>query len=127
MSNKLDDAIHEALSEEDAEFLAQFEKEPNNLFSHIGGLFSGPLSWVYILFFGSVFVFGPIAFFTGWKFFAATDLRPLFYWGFVTNGLLLILSIIRILLFMQIQTNMVLREIKRLELQVARLAAKERP
>ncbi|MGD2132234.1 MAG: hypothetical protein PVI23_05535 [Maricaulaceae bacterium] len=122
--SKLDDAIHEALSEEDAEFLSQFDKEPN-AFQQMFGIFSGPLGWIFIMFVVFALILAPITFYTGWKFFTATELRPLLYWGATTGVFLMILSIVRILSFMQLQTNALLRELKRLELQIARLAARD--
>jgi hypothetical protein len=118
---KLDDAIHAALTEEDKEFLAQFEKEPTSV-EQAFGVFRGPLGWLYVAFLLVAVVLAPIGIFSVWQFVIATEMRPLFYWGAATAGILLILSVVRIVFFMQINTNRILRELKRLELQVARLA-----
>jgi hypothetical protein len=120
---KLDDAIHGALTEEDKVFLAQFEKEPTSV-EQAFGVFRGPLGWIYVAFLAVAVVLAPIGLFSGWKFLTVTDMRPLFYWGAATAAILLVLSVVRIVFFMQINTNRILRELKRLELQVARLAAK---
>ena len=120
---KLDDAIHGALTEEDKEFLAQFEKEPTSV-EQVVGVFRGPLAWLYVAFLVVAVILAPIGLFSGWNFLVATEMRPLFYWGAATAGILLLLSVVRIVFFMQINTNRILRELKRLELQVARLAAK---
>jgi hypothetical protein len=43
----------------------------------------------------------------------------------VTGFCLVVLAVVRIVFFMQLNTNRILREIKRLELQVALLAARK--
>lgn len=122
---KLDNAIHEALSAEDAEFLARFEKEPNS-FQQMTGVFSGPLGWIYIAFIVAAVILAPIGLYSTFQFAQATELRPLVYWGAGTFAILIVLSVVRLVFFMQINTNRIVRELKRLELQVARLAARER-
>lgn len=121
--SKLDDAIQQALTDEDKYFLAQFEKEPNSLVQ-MAGVFSGPLAWLYIAFIAAAVILAPFGLYCAYQFFTATDLRPLLYWGFGVTAILIVLSVVRLVFFMQINTNRVLREMKRLELQVARLAAR---
>lgn len=121
--SKLDHAIRNALTEEDAEFLAKLEEEPGSL-QQIAGIFQGPLNWIYMMFLVSAIVVGVFGVFSAWQFAVSTELRPLFYWGGVTAFCLVVLAVVRIVFFMQINTNRILREIKRLELQVALLAAR---
>jgi len=121
---KLDDAIHGALTEEDKEFLAQFEKEPTSV-EQMFGVFRGPFAWIYVAFLTAAVVLAPIGLFSIWKFLTVSEMRPLFYWGAAAGAILLVLSVVRIVFFMQLNTNRLLRELKRLELQVARLAAKD--
>jgi hypothetical protein len=122
--NSLDEAIRDALSKEDAEFLAKLQREPGS-FEQMTGIFHGPLSWVYVAFLVTAIVVALSGIYSGWQFAQATGLRPLFYWGAVTGFCLVVLSVVRIVFFMQINTNRVLREIKRLELQVALLGARK--
>jgi uncharacterized membrane protein YciS (DUF1049 family) len=122
--NKLDDAIKDALSKEDAAFLASLEQEPGAI-QQMVGIFQGPFSPFYVLFFIAAVAVGIVGVYAGWRFAISTDLRPLFYWGAITGFCLVVLAVVRVLFFMQINTNRVLRELKRLELQVARLAAKD--
>jgi cytochrome b561 len=122
--SKLDSAIEDALTEEDAEFLAKLEEEPGSL-QQIVGIFQGPLNWIYVTLLVAAIVVGIFGVYSGWQFALSTGLRPLFYWGAVTGFCLLVLAVVRIVFFMQINTNRILREIKRLELQVALLAARK--
>jgi len=118
---KLDDAIHEALTAEDREFLARFDKEPGSM-AQMAGVFSGPMAWIYVAFLIAALVLAPFGLYCAYQFFTATELQPLFYWGFGVIAILIVLSVVRIVFFMQINTNRTLHELKRLELQVARLA-----
>lgn len=122
--SKLDDAIQDALTKEDAEFLAKLEHEPGSL-QQIAGILDGPLKWIYVTFLIAAIVVGIFGVYSGWKFAISTELRPLFYWGAVTGFCLVVLAVIRIVFFMQLNTNRILRELKRLELQVALLAARK--
>lgn len=118
---KLDDAIHEALTAEDREFLARFDKEPGSL-TQVARVFSGPMAWIYVAFLIAALVLAPFGLYCAYQFFTATELQPLFYWGFGVTAILIVLSVVRLVFFMQINTNRMLHELKRLELQVARLA-----
>lgn len=119
--SKIDDAIHQALTEEDREFLARFEKEPGAV-AQMASVFSGQLAWLYAAFIVVAVVLAPIGLYCVYQFFNATELRPLFYWGFGVITILIVLSVVRLVFFMQIHTNRMLREMKRLELQIVRLA-----
>jgi hypothetical protein len=111
------------LSKEDAEFLAKLQEEPGSL-QQIAGIFQGPLNWIYVLLLIAAIVVGIAGVYAAWRFAMSTDLRPLFYWGAGAGFCLVVLAVVRILFFMQLNTNRVLREIKRLELQVALLATR---
>lgn len=117
---KLDDAIQQALTDEDREFLARFDKEPGSL-TQVARVFSGPMAWIYIAFLVAAVILAPFGLYCAYQFFTATEMQPLFYWGFGVIAILIVLSVVRIVFFMQINTNRLLHELKRLELQVARL------
>jgi cytochrome b561 len=119
--SQLDDAIQDALSKEDAEFLTTLAEEPGT-FRQIAGIFQGPLNWIYVAFLIAAIVVGIFGVYAGWQFAVSTELRPLFYWGAVTGFCVVVLAVVRLLFFMQLHTNRILRELKRLELQVALLA-----
>lgn len=121
---KLDDAIKDALSKEDAEFLAGLRQEPNAIQQMTGAL-RGPLSGVHVAYLIFAMAAGIFGVYAGWRFAMSTELRPLFYWGAGIAFCAVVLSVVRVVLFMQIHTNRLLREIKRLELQVAALVARK--
>ena len=121
--SEVDKVIRDALSKEDAEFLANLEEERSSL-QQIAGIFQGPLNWIYVVLLIAAIVMGIAGVYAVWRFALSTELRPLFYWGAGAGFCLVVLAVVRILFFMQLNTNRVLREIKRLELQVALLAAR---
>ncbi len=123
MSN-LDEAIQGALSKEDAEFLAQIEEEPGAI-QQMFGVFRGPFAWMTILFIVILVPLSVFAIYAGWKFAVLEDVRSMLHWGSIALVFLLVAITIRIWLFLEIQTNRVLRELKRVELQLARMTASQ--
>lgn len=121
--SKLDHAIRQALSDEDAAFLAKFgEQSP---FEEALGTFSG--KWGAMNVFAALVTFAMfgIAAYCTWNAFSAAALRETVLWS--AGGLLAMLAVamLKMYFWMEINKNVVLREVKRLELQVARLAARE--
>ncbi len=121
---KLDEAISETLSKEDAEFLARFEKEPG-FSQQMFGILRGPMAWVYWLFLVFAIPFAFLGIYSGWKFATEPELVVMIRWGGLALFCMIILVVVRIVFFMQINTNQILRELKRVELQVARLQARD--
>ena len=118
MSN-LDDEIAKALSAEDLTLSKQFEDL--GLFGHFKTLFKGKDAWVTIL---SV-IFGTILnvlfFYAAWKFFTVTDVNSKLLWGGGAWFLATMVAFMKVWFWMRMESNRVIREVKRLELQVARL------
>jgi hypothetical protein len=120
----LDQAIRQALSAEDAEFLARFEKDAP-LHEQVLGTFTG--QWALLNIFAAVLTFAMFGAFVYcvWQFFQAADVRDLIFWSTGALASALFVAILKIWFWMEMHKNQVLREVKRLELQVARLAARE--
>jgi hypothetical protein len=120
----LDQAIRQALSAEDAEFLAKFEKDAP-LHEQVLGTFSGPFGGLNIL--AAVMTLGAVGvmFFCAWQFFQASEIRDQVLWSASTMTAVIFVSMLKIWFWMEMHKNQVLREVKRLELQVARLAVRD--
>lgn len=121
--SRIDDAIADALSQEDAEFLSRFEKEPGS-FQQFFGVFRGPFAWITWLFIPVMLVLFLFVLYAGWRFFVTESVRGMLLWGGGALLAFLVMVVIRIWFFLEIQTNRVLREVKRVELQLARLSAR---
>jgi hypothetical protein len=114
----LDQAIRDALSIEDAKALEGLGAD-QPLTRQLGEMFKGQLAWMNVL----VWIAGFAAFvalvYCGVRLVAAPDTREMLLW-LAGGGLAsLAVAMIKIYAWMEIQKNAVLREIKRLELQVA--------
>ena len=118
-NDELDALIAEALDADDRELLAEVGDEPG-YFSQARGLFRGRLAWVMWLAYVMNIIGGMVAVWAAWQMFQTQDVVMTIRWA------LLVLVSLNIGLFMkhglgyQMQTNRILREVKRLELQVAR-------
>jgi uncharacterized membrane protein YciS (DUF1049 family) len=120
----LDNAIREALSKEDAEFLARFENE-----GPIGEIFSTfKGSWGAMNVFAAIITFAMFGVFVYCvaQMLAAVETRTAVFWSVGAVVSMLGVAMLKMYFWMEMNKNVVLREVKRLELQVARLAARER-
>jgi len=119
---EIDDLIKETLSKEEAVFYDSLEEQ--NLFQMVLGLFKGKNAWLLIttnivtVIFFILFVYGMIQFFN-----VETE-QELMKWGFGSMMLLFSISMLKIYAWMQMDKNAILREMKRLELQVMSLSGK---
>jgi hypothetical protein len=118
----IDRAIRDALSKEDAEFLASFEDK--NPISEALGAFSGRWGAVNVLAAAMAFVLFGVFVYCAWQMFASADVRDAVLWSVGAIVATLAVAMLKMYFFMEMNKNAVLREVKRLELQVARLAAR---
>ena len=118
--HEIDDKIKQALADEDAELYAQFALEPSLLDQGLE-LLQSRNRWMNALMLIVMPIFLVIGFYSLWRFFAAQEVKELFVWamGFATP--MAGISMMKIWAWMQMEKNNTVREIKRLELQVARL------
>jgi len=120
MSN-LDKAIYQSLSKEDQDFLARLDEEPQFL-KQFTGVYKGSMgifNWmatIGLIFWAVVGISSLIHFFN-----VSPDIEGMLKWGGLTAFCVGACFFIRIWLGMHMQTNRVLRELKKLELQIASL------
>ena len=118
----IDKLIKETLSQEEAKFYEDLEEQ--NLFQMVAGLFKGKNSWMIILMniinlaFFALFVYCVVHFFD-------TEItNELIKWGMGAFACLTVVGMLKLFVWMQMDKNALLREIKRLEIQVSSLSAK---
>lgn len=118
----LDAMIDEALGEEERDLLRRIGEEPG-FFAQAFGLFGGRTGWVNVL----LMVVQGIAFIAGVvlavRFFQAVDPVSQLRWGLPAAVLLLMATMIKMAMMPALETNRVIRELKRIELQLARKGA----
>lgn len=124
--NKIDDLIGQALSDEDRALLAR-HGEPGYV-AQAFGLFRGPLAWVMWL----MYVVGGVAFVAGgyalWQSLSAAEVLAAVKWGVAALFLFQFTMLAKGFMASHLEANRMLRELKRVELQVSLLhaAAKQR-
>jgi hypothetical protein len=120
--SKLDQAIQQALSAEDQAFLAKFDQSP---IQEVLGTFTG--KWAALNIFAAVITFAVFgtAVYCAWSAFNAAVVRETVLWSAGALLAMLAVAMLKMYFWMEMNKNVTLRELKRLELQVARLAARE--
>jgi hypothetical protein len=119
----LDKAIREGYSAEDAELMQRLANDPS-MVRQILNVFQGPFGGWNLL--GVVFSLALLAglAYCVWRFAGATEIRDMLIWGGGAGIAVLAQSMLKLWFWMEMQRNATVREIKRLELQVSRLAAR---
>jgi len=119
----LDQAIRQAMSAEDAAFLARFEAETP--IQEALGTFRG--TWGALNIFAAIITFAMFGGFVYcvWNLLQTEDVRATLLWSTGALVTALAVAMLKLYFWMEMQKNVMLREVKRLELQVARLAARD--
>lgn len=118
----IDERIKKALSSEDQAFLARMDAD-SSLYSDIAATFRGHTRWINAFgWFGALIFFGA-GVVCAWQFSMHTDLRSMLMWGAGAIVAFLWLGMIKLWFWMELQKVGIVREIKRVELQVASLTA----
>ena len=121
--NELDKKIQEALRAEDAELFKDFAEEPS-VFEMLMETCRGRHRWLNILGAFWTLVFLVLGIIAAVKFFSAEGTRDIVMWAAACIVCVSAVSMLKIWYFLEMNKNSVTREIKRLELQIARLAAR---
>jgi len=115
--SKLDQLIEEALSDQDKEMLR--ETRELGWFALGASQFTGKLGWVSWVIMIAQSVLFLAAVWTGWHFFAASDVLTALKWGLASATLMIVATILKTSLMPQMQADRILRELKRVELMIA--------
>ncbi len=115
----IDRMIDDALDAEERELLRTLD-EPG-FFNQAFGVFSGPTGWMSLV----MMFWQTIMFIAGvwaaWQFFAAGDVVTQLRWGLPAAILLIFAGMLKMALIPRMESNRLLRELKRVELQIAHL------
>jgi len=118
----IDKLIKETLTQEEAKFYDELEEQ--NVFQMVMGLFKGKNKWIMFL-----MNFMTLVFFAGFifcvvKFFDTENTNELIKWAIGGVVGLMAVSMLKMFAWMQMDKNALLRELKRLELQISSLSGK---
>lgn len=122
----LDNRIRTALSADDEAFLNSLEKE-RGLFAQIGESFRGPMRFMTIVANVAVLIATAIGLWSVWKMFDADTTRGLILWAAAAWAAWTMQIGLKQWIWSRIQTLSVLRELKRLELRLARIEERTNP
>ena len=120
---EIDQLIEKSLNEEEAAYYHELEEQ--GVFSMWADVYKGkmrPWSLLIILF---TIIFTGLTFWCGYKFFTVEGIEPMIQFGVGFIISMLLIQVLKIWHWMQMNKNDLLREIKRLEYQVALLMEKQ--
>jgi len=120
--NDLDKKITEALRREDAELFPGIDDEPG-VFEMLLETFRGKHRWLNVLGAAWTLIFLGLGVASAFAFFRADTTRDLLMWATACILCTLAVALLKVWYWMEMQRIVVMREIKRIELQIARLAA----
>ncbi len=124
-STDIDDAIREALSAEDARMLERFSAD-QGLQAQLAATLQGRYRWLNGLGWIAGFALFAAACYCGWRMTHSDEVGQAIGWATGTVASLIGLALVKIWFWMELQKNTIVREIKRVELQVASLASRTR-
>lgn len=120
--SELDRQIEEALDAEDRALLEQFGEQ--GLIAQSFSVFQGKQGWLAVVTMIPALALFIAAVYCAWMFFQAGDGVEAVRWGAAAWLFMTMVAFIKVWFWMRMESNRVLREIKRVELQLARLQAR---
>ena len=119
---EIDKIIKETLTKEEAKFYDTLEEQ--NILQMVLGIFKGKNKWIMYMMNLMTLVFFGLFIYCMVQFFNAEMLKDLLKWGFGSLIFLFGVSMLKVFAWMQMDKNALLREMKRLELQISSLSGK---
>jgi hypothetical protein len=119
---EVDQLIKEALTHEEAKFYDHLDEQ--NMLQMFGGMFDGKNKWLIVIMNVVTFVALGFLIYCIVQFINAVETNMLIKWGAGGMVCILMMSMIKVFMWMQMDKNSIIRELKRLELQVATLSSK---
>lgn len=118
----IDNLIKETLTEEEAKFYDELDEQ--GLIGSMKSIFSGKLGWLAVIM--NIINLGVFGFliYSFIQFFNVTETNELIKWGLAIGISISFMSMIKLYGWMQMEKRAILREMKRLELQVSSLSSK---
>jgi len=117
----IDRKIEEALNAEDRAMFDEFGEQ--GIFAQWFDVYRGPQAWIFSLITVVSVIFVVGGFYSLWKLIEIGSGPDAVKWGATAFILLIMVSFIKVYFWMRMESNRVIREVKRLELQIARLHA----
>jgi len=120
--DNIDELIKSALSEEDSEVLKKIEDQ--GILDMVAANFQGKMKWFAILSGVMMFIIFGLSVYCFVQFYNAQNIREMLLWGVGFSMGMMAVGMLKLWHWMQMDKNSLLREIKRLELQISLLVKK---
>ena len=114
---KLDDLIKASLTTEEAAYYDQLEEQ--NLFEKMTLIYRGKLMWISVLQTLAMTALAIFGVYAAIQFYNGTDVLSMLRWGFAALLALIASSMVKLFLIQLMTEKSVMREMKRLELQLS--------
>jgi hypothetical protein len=118
--NDIDIKIHEALRNEDEQLWQHYSEEPS-LHEMVIETFRGRHRWLVVMVFFSIAILVGLLACSGYKFYYSQTNRDLITWATAFLSIFVWIAMLKIWYWIELGKNSVTREVKRLELQIAKL------
>ncbi len=116
-SEEIDEMIKKALSQEEARFYEELDEQ--DLSAQFLGLYKGKLKWITLYATIMQLAMTVVMFYCIYQFFMVDTVKELVFWGFCGLFMGFSVSMIKVFHWMQMNKNSIVREIKRIELQMS--------
>lgn len=118
----IDKLIKDTLTQEESKFYDDLDEQ--NVLEMIFGLFKGKNAWINVVMNIMTLVFFGLFVYCAVQFFNTDVTNEMIKWGIGGLVFMLGVSMLKVFAWMQMDKNAILRELKRLELQVSSLSGK---
>ncbi|PIA80407.1 hypothetical protein BFR04_17150 [Gaetbulibacter sp. 4G1] len=122
MKNKIEDIdklIKETLTQEETKFYDDLDEQ--NPLQMVGGLFQGKLKWFMILVNIVMIAWFALFVYCTIQFFKVETTSELIKWAAIGFFSMMVIGMLKLFSWMQMDKNAIMRELKRLELQISSL------
>ena len=118
----LDEAIRDALCDEDAKWFDELDEQ--SLSEMVADSFRGKSRWLVVLVYFCMIVYTCLVIFAAVRFFQTEHTREMIGWAAAFVVGVFGIGMLKVWYWMELNKNAVTREIKRFELQLARLSSR---
>ncbi len=119
---EIDKLIRDTLTQEESKFYDDLNEQ--GLFGMVRGLFKGKLKWIIVMMIAVNLIILVAFIYCAVQFFEATETIELIKWAVAGFICMMMISMLKLFSWMQMNKNALMREIKRLELLVSSLTHK---
>ena len=115
-----DKLAKEALTQEEFQFMNDLEEQ--NVFEMLMGLYKGKNRWLSVYIMTVILIAAGLLIYCSIRFFEVEEMREMMIYGAAAFFCLIMVAMLKFWFWMQINNNAIIRELKRVELQMTIIA-----